>query len=735
MRKRTLKILFFLVCAFAVFSVLFVEYSATPQFCNSCHNMEPYYNAWKASSHNFVPCVDCHYTPGLESQARSKFEAINQVVSYVTRTYGSRPRAEISDMSCLRSGCHSQRLLQGRVDFNGIYFDHRPHLVEVRRGLKLRCTSCHSQIVQGTHMTVTTSTCFLCHFKGTESGKSIAGCTSCHPPPESVIEFEGIAFSHAEVVERGLECSNCHVQVIQGSGDVPRERCLICHGEPQRIERYDEVQFIHGKHVSEHKVDCEECHNSIEHGLVKMASSIEVECSSCHPDHHSEVRELYMGVGGKGLPANPSSMFLTRVGCNGCHLVHKKVEGYGEIMVASEASCIHCHGTKFHGMLGNWKRVITESVESLLKTLDEVEAIVLASAGDEGYGSALRSLETARHNIEVVHKGDGVHNVEYSIELLEESYQSIRKSLVDVGSDYQPSRPGLTPASDSARRSCSTCHVGMEENEEEIFGYHFDHSPHLGSGIDCLVCHEGLPGHSEVGHGALRLAAGDCMDCHHSGESGDCARCHEDYKTKMIRMNDEIFVHDRHLENAGLECVECHEKSDVNRADLREGLECYGCHHDRQDLECESCHTAQARFMSGAGVGGVTDEPSIMADAVECGDCHREIQKGYFPDKLKNACTGCHDEEYAGILADWQGTTERGLEKIEGLYKKLEKNKLELNPEELKRRDEGLALIREKIEWIRRDGSLGAHNPFLTETLIDECARETEMILQNDPGK
>jgi len=75
------------------------------------------------------------------------------------------------------------------------------------------------------------------------------------------------------------------------------------------------------------------------------------------------------------------------------------------------------------------------------------------------------------------------------------------------------------------------------------------------------------------------------------------------------------------------------------------------------------------------------------------------------------------------------------LRKLKGFTRNWKRIKLELNPEELKRRDEGLALIREKIEWIRRDGSLGAHNPFLTETLIDECARETEMILQNDPGK
>jgi len=275
MGRKLLKVSFFVVVGLIVLFVVFIEYSTSPQFCNSCHIMEPYYNAWKTSTHNFVPCVDCHYTPGLQSQARSKFEALNQVVSYITRTYGSKPRAEISDWSCLRTECHSQRLLQGKVDFKGINFDHRPHLMEVRRGLKLRCTSCHSQIVQGTHMTVTTSTCFLCHFKGVKIGEGTSKCTSCHPPPEATVEFEGVSFNHKEIVERGIRCSQCHVQVIQGDGNVPRERCLICHGEPQKIEKYDQVQLIHSKHVSEHKIDCEECHNAIQHGLVKMVSSLE----------------------------------------------------------------------------------------------------------------------------------------------------------------------------------------------------------------------------------------------------------------------------------------------------------------------------------------------------------------------------------------------------------------------------------------------------------------------------
>ena len=144
-------------------------YTSRSQFCNSCHIMEPYYTSWQHSSHKDVSCIKCHFPPGVGEKIRGKVLGLVQLAKYVTQTQGPRPTAEIPDASCLRSGCHETRLLSGRVDYNGIAFDHGKHLSQdegtLTRGMHLRCTSCHSQIVQGQHMTVTPSTCYLCHFK------------------------------------------------------------------------------------------------------------------------------------------------------------------------------------------------------------------------------------------------------------------------------------------------------------------------------------------------------------------------------------------------------------------------------------------------------------------------------------------------------------------------------------------------------------------------------------------
>src|SRR3972149_6634753 len=114
--------------------------SASPLLCNSCHIMKPYVQAWKTSKHNNVACVDCHYPPGFRDTIWVKYQALAQVAKWATQTYSSKPFAEVEDASCLRSGCHDRRLLDGKAVFKpGVGFDPRPHLEEVRRGPHRRC--------------------------------------------------------------------------------------------------------------------------------------------------------------------------------------------------------------------------------------------------------------------------------------------------------------------------------------------------------------------------------------------------------------------------------------------------------------------------------------------------------------------------------------------------------------------------------------------------------------------
>jgi hypothetical protein len=69
------------------------------------------------STHKNVPCTDCHFEPGLQNTIKGKFEASSQAAKFITGTYGSKPHAQIHDVSCMRSGCHEKRILEGKVDW------------------------------------------------------------------------------------------------------------------------------------------------------------------------------------------------------------------------------------------------------------------------------------------------------------------------------------------------------------------------------------------------------------------------------------------------------------------------------------------------------------------------------------------------------------------------------------------------------------------------------------------
>ena len=253
--------------------------SASPQFCNSCHIMGPYVQGWKASKHSAVDCVQCHYPPGFRDTLRVKFQAVTQVAKWATDTYSSKPYAEVEDASCLRSGCHSAAQLETKgtvTSPRGIRFDHRPHLDAARTGRQLRCTTCHSQIVVEKHFEVNQTACFTCHFKGTKTGREltpVAGCTACHEAPTRDIVVGSVRFNHQQVVQRGVDCQKCHLNVVEGQGEAPRERCFTCHNQPEKVQRHGEPKLIHDVHVTKHPIECTRCHNEIKHKLPPPLST------------------------------------------------------------------------------------------------------------------------------------------------------------------------------------------------------------------------------------------------------------------------------------------------------------------------------------------------------------------------------------------------------------------------------------------------------------------------------
>ena len=413
------------VCAFLVLIAMLTAaagwYTSRPEFCRSCHIMEPYYTSWQHSSHKDVSCIKCHFAPGVGEKVRGKLLGLVQLAKYVTRSEGPRPAAEIPDASCLRSGCHETRTMAGRVEFYGVPFDHQPHLEKLRRGKKLRCTSCHSQIVQGSHMTVTTSTCFLCHFKGEFFNEGLGACTRCHQIPEEEFDLGGgVTFHHDLAYERGVDCANCHGDLIRGDGAVPPERCGVCHNREDDLKRRDDHEFIHQKHVTEHKVDCLDCHLEITHSMDRdKIAHAAADCASCHPDHHREQVALLQGTVGKTISAHASSMAAARIACPACHRV-KEVSSTGTVLwKASIAVCGECHDAATTARIQTHHQEVQEALVSLRSELQRVrKALEPSKLAADRRDKVRAQLDQWENDVGFLCAANSIHNIHYATTLM-----------------------------------------------------------------------------------------------------------------------------------------------------------------------------------------------------------------------------------------------------------------------------------------------------------------------------
>lgn len=554
-----------------------VTYTSRSEFCNSCHIMEPYYESWRTSAHSHVDCVDCHFEPGILETAEGKFKAVNQLAKYVTRTAGTKPWAEVSDQSCMRSGCHSERLLSGPITFGRIRFDHRHHLLETRRGRQLRCTSCHSQIVQGQHMNVTTSTCFLCHFRDTGKSRSHGECPTCHGPPAEDLDVAGRKFRHADWTGRGVDCVLCHRNVTRGTGLARKHRCNTCHGEARHVERFDDVAFIHENHITLHKVECDQCHDVIEHGLVERDHTTSAgDCGACHDAGHDVQRLVRAGKGGAGVAGTPDRMYDTRVDCSGCH--REWFPGGkrrpGTVAPATDVACMHCHGPGYGPMLRGWQEEVRGALGSLDIKLSRLE-------GARG-SPAPASLDGVRENLDLVRDDGsfGAHNIGFVLALLRKAKDDLNAAGPQIDPGFKPLEIDIGVPRPLETTCATTCHVNAARLTGRFGGVAFRHRPHLlGAELDCNACHD------EEDHGRTTVTPQDCTSCHHGKKEPACGSCH-DREEALLRGRVEVegvkldLAHDMEK----LACADCHrtpEPKDVV-ADVRG--RCVECHENKESF-------------------------------------------------------------------------------------------------------------------------------------------------------
>jgi nitrate/TMAO reductase-like tetraheme cytochrome c subunit len=308
LRKTKIRVAVIVVAAVVVLlGVTFgaAEYTTRSSFCNSCHEMNPYYHGWQVSTHNVAECKDCHIPKGFASFVKTKVFAMREV--YVHFAGGNAVplsvRRQVSNSvceQCHRDGGTAKAI--GTVSLASSTFAHTGRHVGscVQAG-------CHQRIV---HQSVSPPTyvwpasmnaCFVCHEGSTASKKcdychknaphnNSGQCDSCH----SLTTWKLTDFKHPfalEGIHATLACTKCHPAAAPGQGiKVPGstavfnfgkapETCIVCHGDKHNglkecaqchtAQRWTPANFSHprvGPHVgggrAERSItDCAVCHD------------------------------------------------------------------------------------------------------------------------------------------------------------------------------------------------------------------------------------------------------------------------------------------------------------------------------------------------------------------------------------------------------------------------------------------------------------------------------------------
>ncbi|MEE9167302.1 MAG: cytochrome c3 family protein [Candidatus Neomarinimicrobiota bacterium] len=364
--------------------------------------------------------------------------------------------------------------------------------------------------------------------------------------------------------------------------------------------------------MTDHKVECQNCHQIILHQSVSRSVGIMPECESCHAKSHAAQLDLFSGMGGKDVPPHPNPMFDEGLNCQGCHIFHQLESGFaemGETALARAESCEKCHGGGYGRILQQWKNLMARKVDLLRIAFTTVEADIGSSVvSEKARQNALVMVNDARFNFELVEQGNFVHNVAYSDELLSAAHDRLAEALNLIGSTS--AIPEIAVYSELVPSECKNCHYGQEEIDVATFGITFSHSIHIERNrLLCSKCHSNMRQHGE-----LVIRRDECLSCHHSQDEVSCEKCHNiqskiysgsvDFATEA--MPDFMY-------EAGVECRGCHEgtQGQVERVGADKCADCHDSEYKELLIEWQEATARSMEEVSGKMSGLPFDRLSV----------------------------------------------------------------------------------------------------------------------------
>jgi len=297
------------------------QYHEQPQFCATCHIMEPYLESWNgsdllANAHALenVTCLDCH-EPTLQQQ-------MDELVVYMQGDF-TVPLEERQFETQFCFDCHEpnehtsyEEVIQltealelnphdshlGEMDCDICHKTHRPS--------EDYCAQCHGPVATGPGWTTEVTTTAEVDVWAPDMD-----CAVCHvmdPYLESLQDTDLLAYAHTK---EGLACLDCHE--LEAVEQVHEEAVA---GKPIRARKF-EMQV------------CFDCHVANEHAsyaeVIERTTDYIIDDENINPhDPHAGVEDM------------------EPVECSRCHQMHEEstlVKGCYSCHHAGLVSCSTCH--------------------------------------------------------------------------------------------------------------------------------------------------------------------------------------------------------------------------------------------------------------------------------------------------------------------------------------------------------------------------------------------------------
>lgn len=259
---------------------------------------------------------------------------------------------------------------------------------------------------------------------------------------------------------------------------------------------------------------------------------------------------------------------------------------------------------------------------------------------------------------------------------------------------------------------CFSCHLSMKSPESS--------SPSTeAANRACLMCHPRAAlservGHLKKGADPSKVPSGlvemlHCSGCHPffsetvlPVEDRHCLVCHPDWSEGDSISASEM--HTLHVMDKRADCDDCHEIERHRRSFriLQAQIDCSDCHEDR-----EKRTLVQTEVYTGRAVGFSFPDPMAMA-GVSCQACHVRTEEGC--SSGSKSCSRCHVAGYEKLVPKWQATIKAKVFRLNRLLEKAV---------EQKRIPEYPPLVKDFIDLLKMDGSMGVHNIYVINDLLN----------------